>query len=263
MYGIRLLTITSLAALSTCAGAPGPMPEDDPAADAGLATETSSQIGGLRDDETTLFLDQVEDAAATPPTEPQVAAAEAPDDDDAGPVSTLSAEGSSLEVTLSDDYIQGRHDTGKGLLGFDNAEGHIGAYLSDKRDLIGFVGLLTEPFSAFREELKLSIGGRGYLGLLADPTSDVFALAPGIEGRYALPIDFEYPLHAVGGFYLSPNILTLGDASNVFDLDLRLEAEITPRLTGLIGYRQFSFDLDEGDDKDAASEFQIGARFAF
>lgn len=171
--------------------------------------------------------------------------------------------GSSLELALSNDYVQGRYFTGDGLLGFDQANGHVGFYFSDDRDLIGTVGLMTNPFKGLIDKLSISIGAKGYLALLASPSNDdVFAVAPGVEARYPLPI--AYPVTAVGSLFYAPDILTLGDAENIVDLDLRGEAQVTQSLVGFAGYRAFRFDRDEGGgDKKAASEIQIGARFQF
>ena len=172
-----------------------------------------------------------------------------------------SEEGATLEIELSDDYIQGRYYTGGGILGFDNTVGHVGAYFSDGRDLIGNVGVMTEPVPLFIPGLTLSAGGRGYLALLSDPNDDVVGVGPGVQGRFALPNEIGFPLAAVGSFFYTPDILTLGDAQDIVDLDLRVEAEVIPDIVGFVGYREFRFDSDEGDDVEAASEFMLGARF--
>lgn len=188
------------------------------------------------------------DAAASPPALPASASQMA------------GSEGRAIELSLSDDYIQGRYYTGGGILGFDDTVGHVGVYLSDERDIIGNVGIMTEPVSLFVPGLSLSAGARGYVALLADPADDVVGLAPGIQGRYGLPYDF--PLAIVGNIFYSPDILTLGDAENIIDIDARVEAEVIPDVVGFIGIREFRFDSDVGSDKKAAEEIQVGARFA-
>ena len=171
------------------------------------------------------------------------------------------ARGSMVELALSDDYIQGRYFTTGGLLGFDNMDGHVGAYFSDNRDLVLNIGLMTAHAPILKEGLSFSVGGRGYLALLSSPNDDVFAAAPGVEARYRLPV--AHPTHAVGSLFYAPDILTLGDAEDIIDLDLRVETQVVENAIGFIGYREFRFDSDEGDDKKAASEIQVGGRFAF
>ena len=170
-------------------------------------------------------------------------------------------EGGALELALSDDYLQARYFTGGGLLGVDQAKGHVGLYFSDNRDIIGNVGLMSDPAPLLTDGLTFSAGARGYLAFLSDPNDDVFGLAPGAQARYALP--FAHPVYAVGTIFFAPDILTLGDADHILDLDLRAETQIVSNLVGFLSFREFRFDSDEGDDKKAASEFQIGARFAF
>jgi hypothetical protein len=170
-------------------------------------------------------------------------------------------EGGAIELAISDDYIQARYYTGGGILGFDEAKGHIGAYFSDNRDLVLNVGAMTDPMPLFTDGLTFSAGGRSYLGLLSDPNDDVFAIAPGVEARYALA--HAHPMYVVGSLFYAPDILTLGDADHVLDLDARFETQVVENMVGFVGYREFHFDSDEGGDKRAASEIQIGGRFAF
>lgn len=170
-------------------------------------------------------------------------------------------DGALIEVSLSDDYIQGRYYTENGLLGFDDAVSHVGVYFSDNRDFIGNVGLMTDPIPLFIPGLTLSVGARGYVALLSEPDDDVVGLAPGVEGRFGLPTEFDFPLAAVGSIFYSPDVLTLGDAEDIIDIDGRVEAEIKSDIVGFIGYRVHRFDGDEGANKKAANEIQVGARF--
>lgn len=244
---LRTVGLLSIAAMTMGSGAPGP---------ASKSAEEVVDFFEVEDLETA----PPSDIAGTPPepvgTSPAtVPTAEASD-------SALAAAGSSLEIALSDDYIQGRYFTDGGLLGFDQLDGDVGVYYSDDRDVIGSLGLMSGPFSILIDDLSLSVGARGYLALLASPGSDdVVAAAPGVEARYPLPL--PYPITAVGSLFYAPDILTLGDAENVVDLDLRVEAEIFPGFVGFGGYRVFRFDRDEGGSKRAANEVQLGGRFAF
>lgn len=174
----------------------------------------------------------------------------------------MAEQGAAIELALSDDYLQGRYYTGGDMLGFSGTTGHLGLYFSDNRDIIGNVGVMTKPFPLLNEVegLTLSAGARGYVALLSNPNDDVVGLAPGVEARYGLPYD-GFPVAAVGNIFYSPDILTLGDANDILDLDARVEAEFIPDIVGFIGYREFRFDSDEGDDVKAASEIQVGARF--
>lgn len=169
--------------------------------------------------------------------------------------------GSTIELALSEDYIQGRYYHGGGFLGVDSAEGHVGFFFSDDRDIIGNVGMTTVHAPLFVDGLTFSAGARGYIALLSNPNDDVFGIAPGVEARYAF--GQARPMSVVGSLFYSPNILTLGDAKNIVDFDLRYEVQIIPSAVGFIGYRNFRFDSDEGKDKEAAENLQIGARFAF
>ncbi|MGI9501415.1 MAG: YfaZ family outer membrane protein [Geminicoccaceae bacterium] len=209
---------------------------------------------------------EIEPAEAVPASgsDPEIATAASHTPAARSPVSPATSaassdHGAAIEVSLSNDYIQARYYTGGGILGFDNAQGHVGVYISDNRDLIGNIGLMTVPVPLLTEDLTLSAGARGYLGLLSSPNDDAFGVAPGVEVRYQLP--FAHPMYASGNIFYAPDVLTFGDAEDLIDLDLRYEAQLIPSAIGFIGYREFRFDSDEGGDKEAANEIQVGVRF--
>jgi len=261
MYLIRI-TIIAGAAFMTIAGAPGP----DDADETIRYGEQHQDLTDGKIPEEAENIQRLDEAAssndtdATKRRQPEIAARDEPVEGDASVSASAEGDGTEIELALSDDYIQGKYFTGGGLLGLQRADGHIGLYFNDDRDLIGTLGLMTTPISLFIDRLSLSVGGRGYLALLAAPDNDdVFGVAPGVEARYALPV--PYPVTAVGSFFYAPDILTLGDAENIVDLDARGEAQITSGLVGFIGYRVLRFDSDEGDAERAANEIQIGAAF--
>ena len=247
MIVLRTVGLLSIATMTMGSGAPEP------------ASKSAEEVGEVF---------EVEDFEAAPPSD---IVDTPPEPVDTPPATAPTAEasdfslataGSSLEVALSDDYIQARYFTDGGIVGFDQLDGNVGIYFSDDRDVIGSLGVMSSPFSILIDDLSLSIGARGYLALLASPDSDdVVAAAPGVEARYPLPL--PYPITAVGSLFYAPDILTLGDAENVVDLDLRGEVEISPGFVGFGGYRVFRFDRDEGGSKRAANEFQFGGRIAF
>ncbi|MEZ5931866.1 MAG: YfaZ family outer membrane protein [Alphaproteobacteria bacterium] len=250
MNAVRMITLLGAALLTMGSG--------------GIAKAPSNETAVVHTPETLDVEPSAAAEAVDQEREPRIATAASDNHvGEVAPVPPTAAEmaeqGPAIEVSLSDDYIQGRYYTGGGLLGFDEATGHVGAYFSDNRDFIGNVGLMSDRVPLFIPGLTLSVGARGYVALLSDPDDDVVGLAPGVEGRFGLPYDF--PIALVGNVFYSPDILTLGDAENIIDIDARVEAEVIPDIVGFIGIREFRFDSDEGKDKKAANEIQVGARF--
>jgi len=258
MYGLRLIGLLSAAFITMGSGGVSKVTIDNSSNEfeptiAGTESTAADTVNNTS--ETTAEIEQ--DVSITNAASDQPTTATAPIPKTAA---EMADNGAAIEVALSDDYIQGRYYTGDGLLGFDDVNGHVGVYFSDSRDLIGNIGLMSRRVPLFIEGLTLSVGARGYLALFSDPNDDVVGLAPGVEGRYGLPFDF--PLAVVGNIFYSPDVLTLGDAEDILDIDARLEAEIVPNIVGFVGYREFRFDSDIGSDQEAASEIQLGARFA-
>ncbi|MGI9506213.1 MAG: hypothetical protein ACR2RE_24500, partial [Geminicoccaceae bacterium] len=87
----------------------------------------------------------------TPPEPVDTSPATAPTAEASDP--SLAAPGSSLEIALSDDYIQGRYFTDGGIIGFDQLDGDVGIYFSDDRDVIGSLGVMSSPFSILIDDL--------------------------------------------------------------------------------------------------------------
>lgn len=243
----------------------------------GVAKNTSGQPATALEPE---YVDesQAADAAATPVATTDGAlidldgadasASASESADTAGPgmpqsATAMARKGKAFEIAFSNDYVQGNYFTGDGIFGYDQVSADLGIYFSDDRDIIGNVGVLTDDFPLVKqiEGLNLAVGARMYVALLSDPDDDVVGFAPGVQGRYGLPYDFGFPLAVAVSAYFAPDVLTLGDAEKVLDIDARVEAEFVPDIVGFVGFREFRFDLDEGSDEKAAEEFQVGARF--
>jgi hypothetical protein len=168
-----------------------------------------------------------------------------------------------VEIGISGDTIEGRYLTDGGMVGLDRSSLALGLFFSTDRDLIAqgqlmAPGLLQGMVPSF---LKLSVGGKAHFAFLADPDDEVFDLAPGAEARLSLP--FDTPMAIVGNVFYAPDILTFGDADDVWDVNVRYEVQFLQHTTGFVGYRFLNFDREEGGDDSIVNSFQFGLRFAF
>jgi hypothetical protein len=168
-----------------------------------------------------------------------------------------------IEVSLTDETLQGKYITDAGLVGLDGNTISFGLLFSDERDIVGSTelmapGLIDQWLPPF---LSLSLGGKAYLGLLDDPDDDLFALAVGAEARADLPLDV--PLAAVGRVFYAPDIVTFGDSDTVIEFDARFEARFLPGTTGFVGYRLLNFEREAGGEEKIVNGLHAGLRFAF
>jgi hypothetical protein len=170
---------------------------------------------------------------------------------------------SEIEVSLTDETLEGKYITDAGLVALDGNTISFGLLFSDERDIVGSTelmapGLIDQWLPPF---LSLSLGGKAYLGLLDDPDDDLFALAVGAEARADLPLDV--PLAAVGRVFYAPDIVTFGDSDTVIEFDARFEVRFLPGTTGFVGYRLLNFEREAGGEEKIVNGLHAGLRFAF
>lgn len=170
----------------------------------------------------------------------------------------LGAQADEVELALTEDVLEGRYFMDADPLGLPGGNINFGLLFSDDRDIVASAGLIVPVLA--QGPFFLSVGGRAHGALLADPSDDVFALAPGLEGRFVLP--GQIPGSVFTSFYYAPEILTFGNADDVIDFNIRYELPFTERFTGFVGFRLLNFDRDDGED-DIVEHVQIGVRFGF
>ena len=166
------------------------------------------------------------------------------------------------EFYLSDQSLQGRYATGADIIGLSTANLGVEAFVNEEDDASAAVDLSFFGQPAGMSQLTFSVGPKIYAATL-DIFDDNFAAgAVGGSATYQLPL--QYPVYLMGQFYYAPKITTVGDADDIYDLILRIEAPFTDRVTGFIGYRRYVADIEDvEDDHDLDNNFHIGVRFQF
>ena len=167
-----------------------------------------------------------------------------------------------VEIAVSEETLEGTYFTDAGMVGLPGGGMGLSVLLSDDRDLVASGSVMAPNVLAnvLPGPLSLSIGGKVYAAFLDDPSDDVLGIAPGVEGRYALP--FGLPAAVVANVFYAPEIITFGEADNVLDFNARFEIQATASVVGFVGYRLLDFDRDDGDDQ-IVENAQLGVRFAF
>jgi len=150
-----------------------------------------------------------------------------------------------IDVNLRDSSAQIQYKASMGRDALGKAELHVGALYVNKHNLLGDFGLLV------KDELGDSVPGFsvgvGLKGLVAQVTgnslvhNNVSALALGGLVRYSPPA--VHRLGIVGQVYLSPNVVTFGDADRYAEAVGRVEFEIIPQAVIYVGYRRIGFGL--------------------
>jgi hypothetical protein len=167
--------------------------------------------------------------------------------------------GSAIEAVISDSILQGRYLTPAPISEVPS-DLDYGLLLSVNRDIIASVGWMFHADLPLVPGLSLNVGPQGYFALLAAPEkTDVFALAFGASARYELVRSLG--LAVIGHGFYSPNVLTFGNANNVYDFMAGVEMRFTSRVTGLAGYRWLKFTLINEPNDRVQNQIFAGLRW--
>ncbi|MFI4941428.1 MAG: YfaZ family outer membrane protein, partial [Burkholderiales bacterium] len=153
----------------------------------------------------------------------------------------------SVDVNLRNNSAQFQYIASMGHDTLGKAEMHAGVIYVNQKNLLGDLGILVKD-EVGKSVPGLSVGV-GIKGLTAKtngnnslaPGNNMAALAIGGMVRYAPFPDRRFGI--VGQLYLSPNIVTFGDADRYTETGVRFEYEIIPQAAAYLGYRRINFGL--------------------
>ena len=107
---------------------------------------------------------------------------------------------------------------------------------------------------------QLGVGAKLFGARLADDR-ELTAVALGARLGYIIPSRIA-PMAFVAEAYFAPSVTAFGDSQRLFELDSRLEVEITPTALGYIGYRLVTARMnDTDDDVELDDNVHVGIRF--
>ncbi|HEX2239191.1 MAG TPA: YfaZ family outer membrane protein [Gammaproteobacteria bacterium] len=166
------------------------------------------------------------------------------------------------EFYLSNESLQGRYVTGADVIGLSAANLGAEVFINDEDDVSAAVDLSFVGQPAGIAPLTFSVGPKIYAATL-DIFDDNFA-AGAVGGSAAYQLPLRYPVQLMGQFFYAPEIITFGDADDIYDLILRIQTPLTDRVTGFIGYRRYVADIEDvDDDHELDNNFHIGASLQF
>ena len=141
----------------------------------------------------------------------------------------------------------------------DEGRLHLGLLYGEARDTVFQGGLAVD--TSLTDLFRLSVGGRGYVGLLGDENEDTIAAALGAEAAYILPFE-KLPLEFGASIYYAPDILTFGTSDRVIDTRFGVALPVRPQLSVFTGARFLQFDTRPGDE-EVDNRIHLGVRWDF
>ncbi len=107
---------------------------------------------------------------------------------------------------------------------------------------------------------QLGVGAKIFGARLAD-NRELTAVALGARLGYIIPSRVA-PMAFVTEAFFAPSVTSFADSQRMFELDSRLEIEITPTALGYVGYRLVTARMvDNDDDVELDDNVHIGIRF--
>ena len=162
------------------------------------------------------------------------------------------------EATVGNDVLQLRY-LGNSPLDGVSSNLDFGALITNDREFVASSAWLFDtdlPVS----RLRLQVGPRADLAWLATGTkTQVFALAIHAAARFVLIERLDLAIFGSGAY--SPNVLTFGQAHNLYDFTAGGEIRLTGRLYALGGYRWYKYTLVNLPEEKLVNEVFAGVRW--
>ena len=170
-----------------------------------------------------------------------------------------------IDINLSDTSAQFQYKSSMGRDALGKTEFHVGVLYVDKNNLLGDFGLLVkDELGSNAPGFSVGVGIKGVVAKVKGnnpTTSNASAMALGAMARYSPPATQR--LGFVGEVYLSPNIVTFGDANRYVETGVRMEYEVIPQAVVYLGYRRIGFGLKTQPDATLDEGFNLGVRISF
>jgi hypothetical protein len=165
-----------------------------------------------------------------------------------------------FDINMNDTSVQLQYAAAMGRANLGKSELHFGYLYTSDKNSFGDLGVFV------KDEVGSSVPGVsvgvGIKGLIAHAKNyDASALAVGGLVRYAPFPDKRFGIS--GLVYLSPNIVTFGDADRYVETSAKLDYEIIPQAVAYLGYRKIAFNLKNSTDATLDEGVIIGVRVSF
>jgi hypothetical protein len=168
-----------------------------------------------------------------------------------------------IDLNLRNSSVQFQYNSAMGRDTLGKTEFFVGGLYSDtnnSHNTLGDIGLMVkDELGGNAPGFSVGVGIKGLFAHTQGTNESALALGGMI--RYSPP---SLPRLGIGGqLYFSPNITTFGDADRYEETLLQLEYVIIPNAAAYIGYRDISFNLNNGPNTTVDQGAFIGVRMSF
>jgi len=167
----------------------------------------------------------------------------------------------SIDINLRDSSAQFQYAASMGRDTLGRSEMHLGYLYTNASSNFAEVGLIVkDEVGSNAPGVTVGVGVKGVIAKLPNNKSAT-ALALGGLIRVAPFSDTRFGIG--GSIFLSPNIVTFGDADRISETGLKLDYEVIPQAVVYLGYRRIKLGLQFVPDAVLDEGAHIGARISF
>lgn len=170
-----------------------------------------------------------------------------------------------VDINLRDTSAQFQYISSLGRDPLGNTKFHAGVLYVNRDNMLGDFGLVVQD--QLGDNAPGFSVGVGIKGVVAKVTgggtvvSNTSAMALGGLVRYSPPATQR--LGIVGEVYVSPNIVTFGDADRYIETNVRAEYEVIPQAVAYVAYRRIEFGINNRPNEILDEGVNLGVRISF
>ena len=170
-----------------------------------------------------------------------------------------------VDINLRDTSAQFQYISSLGRDPLGKTKFHVGVLYRNRNNMLGDFGLVVQDeLGDNAPGFSVGVGIKGVVAKVSGDSSIVSsttAMALGGLVRYSPPATQRLGL--VGEIYLSPNIVTFGDANRYVESNVRAEYEVIPQAVAYVGYRRIEFGINNRPNEILDEGVNIGVRISF
>ncbi|MCG6933159.1 MAG: YfaZ family protein [Gallionella sp.] len=178
---------------------------------------------------------------------------------------STSALADTVDINLRDTSAQFQYISSLGRDPLGKTKFHVGVLYHNRNNMLGDFGLVVQDeLGDNAPGFSVGVGIKGLVAKVAGDTrivSRTSAMALGGLVRYSPPEAQRFGV--VGEIYMSPNIVTFGDANRYVQSNVRAEYEVIPQAVAYLGYRRIEFGINNRPNEILDEGVFLGVRISF
>ncbi len=176
--------------------------------------------------------------------------------------SSVAANADAIDINLRDNAAQVQYKAAMGGTNLGKSEFHMGGLYSQPNNVMADIGILVkDDIGGNAPGVSAGVGVKALAARVTPAKLSASALAIGGVVRYSPPTARRFGI--AGELYLSPSIMTFGQADRYLETTVRAEYEMIPQAQIYLAYRKMDFNLKVLGTQTLDQGFNVGVKLSF